>query len=120
MSNNIRQEKNTAIQNEGDRIVKITGHLAGEIHLQDFARMIAVNVLDILNAKKNSESKPESINDTLLTKKQSTAVAFRSISSLDRLRKNGTLPYTKIGKTIFFKYQDLLAIRKEVRLRGFT
>jgi len=58
--------------------------------------------------------------DELLNIKEAVSIALRSASTLDRLRKSGQLAYTKIGRNVFFKRADLLAIRKEVRLRGLN
>ncbi len=59
--------------------------------------------------------------DELLTMKSSVGVARLSASTLNRMKNSGQLPYTRIGKkNIFFKRGDLLAIRKEVHLKGIS
>jgi excisionase family DNA binding protein len=60
------------------------------------------------NATFNEEHAIDRASDSLDTKRELAARLRRSTRTVDDWMRKGKLPYLKIGKTVLFRWQDVL------------
>lgn len=67
----------------------------------------------VLSRVKNREGKPKE----WLTNREAMDYLGLSKATLQRYRKSGRLPYSKIGGNIYYRFEDLAAILEENMVR---
>jgi len=84
---------------------------------QQVTRLDLLNALNLLVSEMKTSSKEEQPQKWL---KSSEVKALLRISpgTLQNLRINGTLTYTKIGGIIFYSYEDILKVMEQNKVKA--
>jgi len=61
-----------------------------------------------VKAQNHTERGVERATDDLLVKREVAAKLKRSVRTIDSWMKAGKLPYIKLGKTVLFRWSDVL------------
>jgi hypothetical protein len=73
--------------------------------LQNFKKELLIELSDIIQ-KQNIKNQPRELYKTYEVMKMLNI----SKGTLQTFRTNGTLPFTKLGKCIYFKYADIMKL----------
>ena len=69
-----------------------------------------------MNNQNSVEHSVERATDDLLVKREVAAKLKRSVRTVDSWMRQGKLPYIKLGRTVLFRWADVLARLSEFRV----
>lgn len=83
--------------------------------LENFRKELISEIKQILDEKFGNQ---ELTNEWLSKKEAMTLMKIKSATTLETLRKNGTLPYTKLGGKILYNRESIQKLLKKVSYNG--
>ena len=99
---------------------KITQAIANALHMEEFQNSVAINraanvltsenISRLIDALQYDPKKPVFIEAEWVESEEAMKILGVSIGTLQNLRNNGTVPYTKLGGKLKYKKSDLLNI----------
>ena len=99
---------------------KITQAIANALHMEEFQNSVAINraanvltsenISRLIDALQYDSKKPVFIEAEWVESEEAMKILGVSIGTLQNLRNNGTVPYTKLGGKLKYKKSDLLNI----------
>ena len=78
--------------------------------------MRGVASLLLVNSENHVEQAPDRASDGLLLKRELAVKIRRSVRTVDLWMRQGKLPYLKVGKTVLFRWPDVLEKLKAYRV----
>lgn len=83
--------------------------------LENFRKELISEIKQLLDERFGNQ---ELTNEWLSKKEAMTLMKIKSATTLETLRKNGTLPYTKLGGKILYNRESLQKLLKKVSYNG--
>lgn len=80
--------------------------------LQEFKHELLGDIKELLNSKSTFKQKK------WLKSPEVKELLSISAGTLQNLRINGTLPYTKVGGVIYYDYEDIMKVMEENRIHN--
>lgn len=84
-------------------------------YLENFRKELISEIKQILDERLGNQ---ELTNEWLSKKEAMTLMKIKSSTTIETLRKNGTLPYTKLGGKFLYNRESLQKLLKKVSYNG--